>query len=94
MKTRRPRRLMLYTVAFLSHVNDQSANAKPPLGTATLIQKCEKIRVHDIESAVGLALFNDAGNVDLAGALLDHLNVDALLSEGAEEAAADADHAA
>lgn len=72
----------------------KSANAKPPLGTATLLQKCEKIRVHDVESAVGLALLNDAGNIDLAGALRDHLDVDALLAESAEEAATDADHAA
>ena len=74
--------------------NDQSANAKPPLGTATLLQKCKQIRVHDVESAVGLALLNDAGNVDLAGTLRNHLDVDALLSKSAEEAATDADHAA
>jgi len=74
--------------------NLQSANAKPPLGTATLLQKCKQIRVHDVECAVGLALLNDAGNVDLAGALRDHLDVDALFSESAEETATDADHAA
>lgn len=72
----------------------KSANAKPPLGTATLLQKCKQIRVHDVEGAVGLALLNDAGNVDLTGALRDHLDVNALLSESAEEAATDADHAA
>jgi hypothetical protein len=72
----------------------QSANAKPPLGTATLLQKRKQIRVHDVEGAVGLALLNDARDVDLAGALRDHLDVNSLLSESAEEAAADAYHAA
>lgn len=50
--------------------------------------------MHDIEGAVGLTLLNDARNVDLAGTLRDHFNVDALLAQGAEEAAGDADHAA
>jgi hypothetical protein len=50
--------------------------------------------VHDIQGAIGLAFLNDARDVDLAGALRDHLNVDALLPQRAEEAAADADHAA
>lgn len=96
MHTRRPGRLNAIYRRFFYPMSSmiKSANAKPPLGTATLLQKCKQIRVHDVESAVGLALLNDAGNVDLAGALRDHLDVDALLSKGAEEAAADADHAA
>lgn len=32
-----------------------------------LLQKCEKIRVYDIESAVGFALLDDAGDVNLTG---------------------------
>lgn len=87
-------RSMLSTVAFIPVSKIKSANAKPPLGTATLLQKRKQIRVHDVEGAVGLALLNDARDVDLAGALRDHLDVDALLAKSAEEAAADADHAA
>jgi hypothetical protein len=83
-----------YLQSLLSHAKDQSANAKPPLGTATLLQKRKQIRVHDVESAISLALLNHARDVDLAGALRDHLDVDALLSKCAEEATADADHAA
>ena len=96
MRTRRPGRLNAIYRRFFILISSmiKSANAKPPLGTATLFQKCKQIRVHDVEGAVGLALLNDAGNVDLAGTLRDHLDVDALLSEGAEEAATDADHAA
>lgn len=72
----------------------KSANAKPPLGTATLLQKRKQIRVHNIEGAVRLALLNDARDVDLTGSLRDHLDVDALLPKSTEEAATDADHAA
>ena len=50
--------------------------------------------MNDIKGAVGLALLNDARDINLAGALRDHLDVNPLLPQGAEEAAADADHAA
>lgn len=50
--------------------------------------------MHDVEGAVRFALLNDARNVDLACTLRDHLDVDALLPQSAEEAATNADHAA
>jgi hypothetical protein len=60
---------------------------------AKSIEECKKIGVDHIERSVGLGLFDNARNVDLAGTLRDHLNVDAVLPKHTEEATADADHA-
>jgi hypothetical protein len=60
---------------------------------AKSIEECKKVGVDHVKRSVGLGLFDDARNVDLAGTLRDHLNVDAVLTENTKEAAADADHA-
>ena len=49
--------------------------------------------MHHIQSPVGLPLLNDAADVDLAGALTDHLDIDTVLAQCAEESSGNADHA-
>jgi hypothetical protein len=86
---------------FSSHIPERSKIKKAPTLSRPLkgkrqllLQKRKQIRVHDVESAVGFALLNDARDIDLTGTLRDHLDIDALLPQRAEEAPADADHAA
>lgn len=81
--------------------NSEYANAR-------LFQESEKVGMDDIESAVCLALLNDARDVNLAGTwrmlalalycsilvrtLRDHLDVDIVVTKHAEELATDTDH--
>ena len=60
---------------------------------AKSIEESEKIGVNHVERSVGLGLFDNARDVDLAGTLGDHLNINAVLAEHTEEATADANHA-
>jgi len=48
--------------------------------------------MYNIESTVGFALFNDTGDVDLASTLRNHLDVDIVLAQHAEESARDTNH--
>lgn len=50
--------------------------------------------MHHIQSPISLPLLNDTANVDLAGALADHLDIDTVLAQRAEESPRDANHAA
>jgi len=60
---------------------------------AKSIEEGKKVGVDHVERSVGLGLFDNARDVDLAGTLRDHLDVDAILPEHTEEATADANHA-
>jgi hypothetical protein len=60
---------------------------------AKSIEECKKVGMDHVKRSVGLGLFDNARNVDLASTLRNHLNVDAVLPEHTEEATADANHA-
>lgn len=60
---------------------------------AKSIEESKKVGVDHVERSVGLGLFDNARDVDLAGTLRDHLDVDTVLAEHTEEASADANHA-
>jgi hypothetical protein len=67
-------------------------NNAAPLN-AKSIEESKKVGVDHVERSIGLGLFDNARDVDLASTLRDHLNVDAILPKDTEEATADANHA-
>jgi hypothetical protein len=89
---------MLSTIAF--HPIYQRSKKAPTLSRPpwengnNLLQKRKQIRVHDIQRTVSFALLNHTRNINLTGALRDHLNVNPLLPQRAEEPPANTDHAA
>ena len=54
----------------------------------------ETTLVNQIERFQGVPTVYDAGNIDLVGALADHLNIHIALREGCEHATCDTDHVA
>ena len=68
-----------------------SFNPAPPAKCPS-IQKREQIRMHHIQRPTRIPLLDDTADVDLARALRNHLDIDPVLAQRAEEPARNADH--